>query len=101
MSNVVRKILSMVFVLALLTSLAVPACAQGSISAAEPDEFDELFTEGAISGVEDDIFAESAPAAEIYVSAAGDDMGSGSREEPLATLAAAAELANAADRETV
>ena len=54
MSNVVRKILSMVFVLALLTSLAVPACAQGSISAAEPDEFDELFTEGAISGVEDD-----------------------------------------------
>ena len=101
MSNVVRRILSMVFVLALLTSLAVPACAQGSISAAEPDEFDELFTEGAISGVEDDIFAESAPAAEIYVSAAGDDMGSGSREEPLATLAAAAELANAADRETV
>ena len=101
MSKELRRIFSLIFALALLMSLALPACAEGSISAAESDEFDEFFAEGSISGVEDDIFAESAPAAEIYVSAAGDDMGSGNREEPLATLAAAAELANAADRDTV
>ena len=81
MSKELRRILSLVFALALLMSLALPACAEGKISAAGSDDaFEKEYTaEGSISGVSDDP-SEAEPAArEIYVSAAGDDMGRGSR----------------------
>lgn len=108
MSKKLSRILSLVFVLALLMSLALPACAEGSISAADPeeidnfDEFDEsLDEEGAIGGADGGGAAAGANALEVYVSASGDDMGLGSREDPLATLAAAADLANEAIGDTV
>ena len=103
MSKELRRILSLVFALALLMSLALPACAEGKISAAGSDDaFEKEYTaEGSISGVSDDPFEAEPAAREIYVSADGDDMGRGSREEPLATLSAAADLANAAEGDTV
>ena len=103
MSKELRRILSLVFALALLMSLALPACAEGKISAAGSDDaFEKEYTaEGSISGVSDDPFEAEPAAREIYVSADGDDMGRGSREEPLATLSAAADLANAAEGGTV
>ena len=105
MSKEFRRVLSLVFVLALMLSLALPACAEGSIRESEPQEdaaeADAPVEEGSISG-EDAEAAPQAPAyLELYVSAAGDDMADGSREAPLASLAAAADLANAASESTV
>ena len=105
MSKELRRALSLVFVLALLLSLALPACAEGSISESEPledaAEAEIPAEEGSISG-EEGVQAPAAPAyREIYVSASGDDMADGSREAPLASLAAAADLANSAAENTV
>ena len=102
MSKQLRRILSLVFALALLMSLARPACADGAISAADSEDvFEKECPEGSITAADDALFAEERETLEIYVSASGDDMNWGSREEPLATLAAAADLANAAAGDTV
>ena len=95
MSKGIRRLLSLVFAAALLLGLALPACAEGSISAIDVEELPdwEIEETGSISGAEsDDAAQESVPAPaerEIYVSADGDDMADGSREHPLASLAAA------------
>ena len=105
MSKLLRRGLSLMFVLALLLSLALPACAEGSISESEPledaAEAEAPAEEGSISA-EEGAQVPAAPAyVEIYVSASGDDMADGSREAPLASLAAAADLANSAAENTV
>jgi len=105
MSKELRRALSLVFILALLLSLALPACAEGAISESEPmedaAEAEATAEEGSISG-EEGAQAPAAPAyREIFVSASGDDMADGSREAPLASLAAAADLANSAAENTV
>ena len=111
MSKRIRRPLSLCFALVLLLSLAVPAFADAAITGGE-DPFlpveEEISAAGIISsegsaGSSAAPLPAPAPAAEreIYVSADGDDMADGSREHPLATLAAAAELANDAAERTV
>ena len=111
MTKGIRRLLSLAFVLALLLSLAMPAFAEGSISGADEEdpfisaEAEEEITEGGSisseSQPESKASAASSADREIYVSADGDDMADGSREHPLETLAAAAELANDAAESTV
>ena len=120
MSKKFRRLLSLTFVLSLLLSLAAPAFAEGSISAedfADPFEVVEGAGNAGSISVADEAASsdapqialaegeESTPAAsgerEIFVSAKGDDMDDGSREHPLASLAAAADLANDAAESTV
>ena len=109
MTKRIRRLLSLAFALALLAGLALPACAEGTIAPAvpRPVQMEQALQAaqaaqavsdeaGSIRHAGEEAAAHAVADREIYVSADGDDMGEGTRDDPLASLAAAAEAANAA-----